>query len=93
MRVMDLRDWPPQPGGAFTAGTIFPQSTEEVYVERFIGIMAGHIVFTCRFGGDSFSYDFPVGDEKREKVVEIIMGNYGKRLFDVGLIKIPPDES
>jgi hypothetical protein len=93
-RVMDLPGWPPQSGGAYKPGEVFPISTDEVTVERFLLITEGHVAFICRFNGRSFAYDFFVADEKiAGKFVNIINDSHGKKLFDVVLTEIPPDES
>lgn len=91
-RVMDLPGWPPQSGGAFKPGEIFPQSSEEVTIERVLRMNDGHLLFACRFDGRSVFYDFPLLDEKTgAKVADILNDNIGKTLFSIGIVEIPED--
>jgi hypothetical protein len=48
----------------------------------------------CRFNERSIPYDFFVPNATTaEKIVKILTENYGARLFDIGFIEIPLDES
>jgi len=90
---MDLAGWPPQSGGAYQRGDVFPQSTEEVTVERVIRVSESHVSFMCRFNERSIPYDFFVPNANMaEKIVKILSENHGARLFDIGFIEIPLDE-
>jgi hypothetical protein len=91
---MDLSGWPPQSGGSYKPGEEFPISSEQVTVERFLLVREGHIAFTCRFNQKSVPYDFFIADEDTAaKFIKILEDNRGMRLFDMGFIEIPPDES
>jgi len=94
-QIKDLTGWPPQPGGAFKPGEAFPISSEQVVIERVIRVNEGHILFACRYKKDRIEYyDLFVPDEKTgEKVAKILAENIGTRLFDIGMMEIPPDET
>jgi hypothetical protein len=89
-RVMDLPGWPPQPGGAFKGGDTFPQSTDQVTVDKYLNLVRNHVSFTCIWNGKPVGYDFTVPDEATgKKVQKILEANLGKKLFDIGFIEIP----
>jgi hypothetical protein len=95
MRVMDLASWPPSPGVAFSAcGGTSPTSADEVFIERFLRMNEGHLVFACIDGGRSVVHGLFVPDVKiAEKVGRIIHEYRGMKLFDLGFIEIPEGES
>ena len=83
MRVMDIPGWPPDSGGAFQGGEVFPQSIEQVTVETYGLNREGNILFFCRFDGKSLPYDFFISDATiAEKFVNILNDNRGKTLFE-----------
>jgi hypothetical protein len=91
---MDLSGWPPQSGGSYKSGEVFPVSSEEVTIEQFLLAKEGHIAFTCRFNEKSVPYDFFIADENiAAKFIKLLGENRGMRLFDMGFIEVPPDES
>ena len=80
-RVMDLPGWPPDGGGAYGRGDIFP-SSQEVTIKEVFRVMENKITFTCSFGAKDLSYDFSAPDEKTaEKLAVILKANTGKTLF------------
>lgn len=92
-RVMDFPGWPPQSGGAYIPGDVFPLTAAEVTIENVVGVTDDHVAFTCVFGSRSASYDFFVPDEKTaKKVAKILTDNRRKSLSSIGPIKIPQDE-
>ncbi len=92
MRVMDLPHWPPDSGGPFKAGDVFPVSAESVIIENVVRVDGEKITFTCTFNGKLQSYDFSAPDEKiAAKLAVILKDNVGKTLFSVGMIEIPGD--
>ena len=91
-RVMDLPGWPPQSGGAFKRGDVTPESTDQVTIDHVLHATEKNVSFVCIFNGESVGYDLLVADmNTAEKVAKIIAENRGKRLFDIGFIKIPKD--
>ena len=93
MRVMDLKGWVPQSGGAFKSGNVFPMSAEQVTIEKILRVMDDHVSFTCDFGGRSEGYDFFVPDKKTaNKIAKILNDNVGKTLFSIGFMELPPDQ-
>ena len=90
MRVMNLPNWPPDSGGAFKTGDVFPISPESVIIEGVVRVAGKTITFTCAFNGKQQAYDFSAPDEKTaEKVAVILKNNVGKTLFSVGMMEIP----
>jgi hypothetical protein len=86
----DLPEWPPKyVEGAAPPGKM-PTSTESVWVERFLTIREGVVVFTCTFDRRSIPYSYFIGDSgTAEKFARILTENCGKSLFEIGLLEIP----
>lgn len=86
----DLPEWPPKyVEGAAPPGSV-PTSTEAVCIERFLTIREGVVVFTCTYDRRSIPYSYFIGDSgTAEKFARILSENYGKSLFEIGLLEIP----
>lgn len=92
MWVMDLPGWPPLPGGATSGGKRFPVSADQVTIERVLGKMHDHVLFSCKFYGASVFFNLPMLDENnRERIAEILHDNISKTLLSIGSIEIPED--
>jgi len=88
----DLPEWPPKlVEGAAPPGSM-PTSTESVWIERFLTIREGVVVFTCTYDKRSIPYSYFIGDSgTAEKFARILSENCGKSLFEIGLLAIPVD--
>jgi hypothetical protein len=93
MRIMDLPGWPPQPSGPFARGSVFPISTDDVYIERVVHHAHDTLMFACKFGKESVVYHFRLLDsDKANKVGEIIHAHIGDLLSSIAFVEIPPDQ-
>jgi hypothetical protein len=86
----DLPEWPPKyVEGAAPPGRM-PTSTESVWVERFLTIRDGVVVFTCTYDKRSIPYSYFISDGgTAEKFARVLRENCGKTLFEIGLLAIP----
>jgi hypothetical protein len=94
MRVMDLEDWPPLAGRAFSTsgGDMLAGSPDKLTVERVVRVLDTHVLFTCRLGDRSLYYEFDVRDRIiARKVADILQANLGAVLLRVGTVEIPED--
>ena len=92
MRVMDLPNWPPDSGGPFKAGDVFPISPESVIIEEVVRVDGKKITFSCTLNGNRQSYDFsaPYGNTAT-KLAVILKNNVGKTLFVAGMTELSDD--
>jgi hypothetical protein len=93
-RVLNLRGWPPQPGAWTKPGDFAPTSTDDVIIENVIRYTNEHLMFTCKFRGDSVFYDLPMLDEKTaNRVAMILKDHVGQTLTSIAFVEIPEDEA
>lgn len=90
--MQDLQGWPPQASGAAPKGGVFPVTLDNVFVESVIGKFHDHLLFTCKFNGDSVFYSFQNLDhEMVPKVADILSSRPGIPLLAIGPVEIPED--
>ena len=88
MRVLDIPDWPPQPGGAFSPAYRSP-SSEQAIVKRIEGTNRAVVTFVCGFDGNEHSYDFDARSvELAGKVAKLLQSNIGKSLMQIGFLTL-----
>jgi hypothetical protein len=81
VKVRDLVGWPP----------------DSVHGSSYVlkGTATSHrnwVRFTCSFGDEDHTYEFEAPDQTLAlRLKEIIQGNCGKTLFEVGDMEIPAD--
>jgi hypothetical protein len=93
IRLRELPNWPPAPGGAYASGTEFPMGGEATATE-LVPAMGTSVTFRGTFRGAPHSYHFVAPNEKiAEKVHEVIGGNLGKTVSQLGDLEIEVEES
>jgi hypothetical protein len=91
MKVRDLAEWPPQPGGFYKASYQAP-ATEQAIVKEVVKSHHNWVTFTCLFGGNDHTYDFEAPDlTSALQVKSVLESNIGKTLFEIGNMDIPAD--
>jgi hypothetical protein len=90
VRICDLTEWPPEPGEAFSGrGEILRAGTNETIVTRLYGVTGSRVEFGCTFGGRLHDYDYYADTgETANKLADLIKGNLGKSLAEIGLLEI-----
>lgn len=84
MKVRDLREWPPQPGGAYRKSYIVP-AAEEAMIEKVVSVREKWITFTGTANGNQHTYDFEApSEEVALDLKKILESNIGKSVFTVG---------
>jgi hypothetical protein len=61
--LRELPDWPPEPGGAYESGTVFPVAGEAVVIEIF-PVSDAMVTFRGEFGKYPHSYHYKASSEK-----------------------------
>jgi hypothetical protein len=88
IRVRDLPDWPPQPGGAYESGTRFPVGAEAVINDVF-PLNKTTVTFQGQFGGHSHSYHYKAPSEKiANQIHNLVAANIGKTVAELGEFEI-----
>jgi hypothetical protein len=91
---MELRNWPPQAGGAFDPRKDKFATSTDVLIEEVTSVKGREVMFTCTLDGKQHTYDFCAPDEKvAQKLGTILRDNVSKPLSSVGTIEIPSDKS
>jgi hypothetical protein len=87
-RLRDLFDWPPQPGGAYDAGTVFPTGGEAVVNDVF-PVRDTTVTFHGVFKGGTSSYHYFAPNVKTaHKIYAAIAANLGKTASELGALEI-----
>jgi len=90
-RVMDLPNWPPEPGG-FRGRGRNPTHPDQVTIEKVLQVVGSSVGFSCMFDGTEFTYQFNCPDDKvAKKIATILRDNAGNILLTIGTMEIPPD--
>lgn len=91
MKVRDLAEWPPQPGGSYPPSYPVP-TTEQAIVKDVVKSHHNWVTFTCSFDGNDNTYDFEAPDLTYAKHLKSILErNIGKTLFEIGNMDLPAD--
>lgn len=88
-RIRYLKEWPPQPGGAYGRGEILTAGTNESVLSKVHQRRGKELTFGCSFGGKEHSYDFKADNEKiAEELEKVLKANIGKTLLQIEDIEI-----
>jgi hypothetical protein len=91
MRIRELPEWPPQPGGFFDRSFTVP-TTEQGILKEVVRSHHNWVTFVCSFDGRDHTCDFEAPDhEYALQIEQILKNNIGKSLFEIGEIEIPLD--
>ena len=66
MKIKDLPNWPPQPGGAFNASYKSPTSDQAI-LKELVRVRDNSVTFTATCGGKQLTYDYEVANSKVAK--------------------------
>jgi hypothetical protein len=91
--LRELANWPPEPGGAYESGTVFPVAGEAVVVEIF-PVRDAMVTFRGEFGKYPHSYHYKASSEKiASQIHAVILANLGKTVAELGDLEIEIDEA
>lgn len=85
--------WPPEPGGAFRAGTEFPIHGEDVLESVLyfapVHTAAANIVLRTRHAGHTHTRDLLLNDTGlAEKLTTFLKGQVGKQISEIGKAEV-----
>jgi len=84
MKIRDLPNWPPNPGGPFKASYNSPASDQAI-LKELIRVQDNSVTFTATFEGNQFTYDYEVANSKLAKdLAEVLARNIGKTVVQLG---------
>jgi hypothetical protein len=88
MKVRDLEEWPPQPGGSYKTSYAVP-SSEESMIEKVVSVLDDNVCFTGTANGIQHTYDFKaLNDKIALNLKKILESNIGKSVFSVGDVEL-----
>jgi hypothetical protein len=88
MKIKDLPNWPPEPGGAFNASYKSPTSDQAV-LNELVRVQDNSVTFTATFEGKQFTYDYEVANSKVAKnLAEVLARNIGKSVMQLGAVEV-----
>jgi len=91
IRLRDLPDWPPQPGGAYKSGTRFPTAGEAV-VDDVLPLDGTSITFRAQYDDAPHSYHYYASSEKiANQIHNVVAANMGKTVAELGEFEIEAD--
>ena len=83
-KLNKLRDWPPQPGGAYKSGTRFPTVGEAV-VDDVFPLDGVTVTFRAQLDDQPHSYHYKAPSEKiANQIHNIVAANIGKTVAELG---------
>jgi hypothetical protein len=68
MKIKDLPNWPPQPGGGFNASYKSPTSDQAI-LKELVRVQDNSVTFTATFEGKQFTYDYEVANSRVAKTL------------------------
>ena len=84
MKIRDLPNWPPEPGGAFNASHKTPASDQAI-LKQLIRVQDNSVTFTATLEDKEFTYDYEVPNSKLAKdLAEVLARNIGKTVMQLG---------
>lgn len=84
MKVKDLPNWPPEPGGPFNASYRSP-SSEQAILKELVRVQDNSVTFTATFEASQFTYDYEAPNSKLAKdFADVLARNIGKTLMQLG---------
>jgi hypothetical protein len=88
VRLRELPDWPPAPGGAYDSLTRFPVGGE-ARVNEVFPVRDKRVTFRGVFEGNPSSYHYVAPSEQTaERIYDAIAANLGKKVGDLGDVEI-----
>jgi hypothetical protein len=92
VKLRELPNWQPQPGGAYDSNTRFPLGGEAVVREVF-PVNRAMVTFRGEFERHSHSYHYKASSEKLASRIHVVVAtNMGKRVAELGDCEIEIDE-
>ncbi|PYU21728.1 MAG: hypothetical protein DMG30_16945 [Acidobacteria bacterium] len=84
MKIKDLPNWPPEPGGALNASHKTP-AKDQAILKQLIRVQDNSVTFTATLEDKEFTYDYEVPNSKLAKdLAEVLARNIGKTLMQLG---------
>lgn len=89
MKIRELPDWPPSPGGSYHWTHRTPASDQAV-LKALVRVQDDWVVFTSTFEGKEQTYDFQTPSAAMAKnLAEIVQGNAGKKtVMEMGELEL-----
>jgi len=88
LRLRELENWPPEPGGAYDAYTRFPVGGEG-RVDEIFPVLESAVTMQGDFMGRPHSYHYHApSDEVADRVHKIVAQNLGKTVRELGELEI-----
>jgi hypothetical protein len=88
MKMEDLLNWPPEPGGAFHASYKSPTSDQAV-LKELVGVQDNSVTITATFEGKQFTYDYELANSRLAKTLaEVLARNIGKTVMQLGDVEV-----
>jgi len=79
MKIRDLPNWPPDPGGPFKASYKSPASDQAI-LKELVRVQDNSVTFTATFEGTEFTYDYEVPTPSSLKILpKFWQGTSGKQ--------------
>ena len=92
IRLRELPEWPPQPGGAFDSLWQFPIAGEAVVNELF-PLQNRRITFKGEYEGHPHSYHYKASTGKiASRIQAILAANMGKTVAELGECEVEIEE-
>jgi len=88
LRLRELENWPPQPGGPYDSYTRIPVGGEG-RVDEVFPVLENGVTMRGDFEGRSHSYDYHApSEEVADRVHKIVAQNLGKTVRELGELEI-----
>jgi hypothetical protein len=88
MKIKDLPNWPPVPGGAFNASYKSPTSDQAV-LKELVRVQDTSVTFTVSFEGKEFTYHYDVPNSKlAQNLGEVLARNIGKTVTQLEAVEV-----
>jgi hypothetical protein len=88
MKIRELPNWPPHPGGAYDSNTRFPLAGEAMVNELF-PVNKSMVTFRSEFEGHSHSFHYKAsGKTIALEIHSVLEKNLGKTVAELGDLEI-----
>jgi hypothetical protein len=88
MKIKDLPNWPPEPGGAFNASYKSPTSDQAV-LKELVRVQDTNVIFTAHFEGKEFTYHYDLPNSKlAQNFADTVARNIGKTVTHLGAVEV-----